>query len=90
MTKNKDKKVKQEEVPTSVETDVVFEEQKVNVAPSFVVIRGGCRVSDREYTSPDDSYAVGEKNFWKQVVNRYPDGTKVEIVRFDKKKHRIW
>jgi hypothetical protein len=90
MSKLKNKKVKQDEVPTSAETEVVSEEQKANTTPTFVVIRGGCRVSDREYKSPEDPFAVDEKDFWQKVVNRYPDGTKVEIVPFDKKKHRIW
>ncbi len=89
MSKNKNKKVNQETVPTPDETVVVFEEQRVNPS-TFVVTRGGCRVSDREYNSSNDSYAVGERDFWQRVVDKYPDGTKVEIVQFDKKKHRIW
>lgn len=83
------KTVNSDEVPTPNNTDFVFEEQNVNT-PTFVVTRGGCRVSDREYNSSGDTRAVGEKDFWQRVVDRYPDGTRVEIVRFDKKKHRIY
>ena len=89
MSKNKNKMVNPDEVPTSDDINVVFEEQKVN-APTFVVTRGGCRVSELEYGSPNDIGAIDEKDFWSRVVCRHPDGTKVEIVPFDKKKHRIW
>jgi hypothetical protein len=81
--------VKLEEVLTPVETDVVIEEQKV-VSPTFVVTRGGLRVSDFEYPSQTDPVAISEKNFWKRVVQKYPDGTRIEIVQFDKKKHRVY
>jgi hypothetical protein len=81
--------VQQEEVLTLDETNVVTEEQKVNT-PTFVVTRGGLRVSDIEYLSETDPLAVTEKNFWQRVIKKYPDGTKMEIVQFDKKKHRVW
>jgi len=84
------KKVQLEEVLTPVDTDVVIEEQKVVNTPTFVVTRGGIRVSDAEYLSSDDPYAVAEKSFWQRVVQKYPDGTRVEIVPFDKKKHRVY
>ena len=90
MVKTKQNKtVSQEEVPTPVDTNVVIEEQNV-VTPTFVITRGGLRVSDVEYISNSDPLAVAEKNFWQRVVKKYPDGTRVEIVPFDKKKHRIW
>lgn len=90
MTKTKsNKKSKQDVVLNLVEANVVFEEQKV-ATPTFVVTRGGLRVSDAEYNSENDQAAIAEANFWKSIVNKYPDGTKVEIVQFDKKKHRIW
>jgi len=56
----------------------------------YVVVRGGLRVSDKDYSNPDEQRALDEKTFWQKVVKRWPDGTKVEIVQFDKKKHRIW
>lgn len=89
MTKRQNKKVKSEEVPAPSETEVVLEEQKVN-SPTFVVVRGGCRVSENEYATAEDLAAIVEKDFWQKVVERFPDGTKVEIVPFDKKKHKIW
>jgi hypothetical protein len=90
MSKTKQNKTtQQEDVLTLDDVNVVIEEQKVNT-PTFVVTRGGIRVSDVEYESADDPFAVAEKGFWQRVVKKYPDGTKVEIVPFDKKKHRVW
>lgn len=80
---------KQDVVLNLAETNGVSEEQKV-ITPTFVVTRGGLRVSDIEYQTEDDLSAINEVNFWKRVVSKYPDGTRVEIVQFDKKKHRIW
>jgi len=82
--------VSQEEVLTLDEPNVVIEEQKVENTPTFVVTRGGLRVSDVEYTSETDPLAIAEKDFWQQIVKKYPDGTRIEIVPFDKKKHRVW
>jgi hypothetical protein len=59
-------------------------------ATRYVVVRGGLRVSDKDYSKPDEDRALSEAAFWQKVVKRWPDGTKVEIVQFDKKKHRIW
>ena len=84
------KMVLQEEVPTLDETNVVIEEQNVETTPTFVVTRAGLRVSDVEYTSENDPSAISERDFWKRVATKSKDGTKVEIVPFDKKKHRVW
>jgi len=89
MSKNKNKTVTSDEVPNPTDTNVVTEEQNVNT-PKFVVTRGGFRVSDREYDSSNDVAAISERDFWLRVIGSHPDGTKVEIVQFDKKKHRIW
>jgi hypothetical protein len=90
MVKTKEnKKTNSDEVLNLNELNVVFEEQKV-LTPTFVVTRGGLRVSDMEYPSNSDSLAIAEKGFWQRIVKKYPDGTKVEIVMFDKKKHRVW
>lgn len=56
----------------------------------YVVIRDNKRVSDVEYDSIMDPKAILEMEFWNKIISRWPDGTKVEIVPFDKKKHRIW
>ena len=58
--------------------------------PRYVVVRGGLRVSDKDYPKADEPRAIAERDFWKKVVERWPDGTKVEIVQYDKKKHRVW
>lgn len=89
MTKKTSSKSKQDVVLNLAEANVVFEEQKV-VTPTFVVTRGGLRVSDVEYNSPEDEKALAEAKFWKSIVTKFPDGTRVEIVQFDKKKHRVW
>jgi hypothetical protein len=54
----------------------------------YIVIRGGVRVSDVEYDSKAD--ADQEALYWKGVINRWPDGTSVDIVEKDEKKHRVW
>jgi hypothetical protein len=61
-----------------------------DTAPRYVIVRGGLRVSDKDYPERDDPRAISEMNFWNRVISRWPDGTKIEIVQYDKKKHRIW
>jgi hypothetical protein len=56
----------------------------------YVVVRDGHRVSDRDFLTSSDEAAIAELNFWKRVSNRFPDGTKIEIVPFNKKIHRIY
>jgi len=70
----------------TVEQDWVPSESSLR----YVVTRGGLRVSDREYPSVNEPNALAEKEFWQKIVSRWPDGTKIEIVQYDKKKHRIW
>jgi len=91
MSKNKpNKKAKSDYVPTPNEANTVAGEQRMETISTFVVTRGGCRVSENEYPTAETPKAIEEKDFWQKVVSKYPDGTKVEIVPFDKKKHRIW
>jgi len=80
------KKVVPDVVPNPVITNVSEEQSE----QKYVVIRGGHRVSDREYSSVDDPSAQLERQFWQKVIARHPDGTKMEIVPFNKKIHRIW
>lgn len=54
----------------------------------YVVVRSGVRVSDQEYDTPVE--AQSEAEYWQSIVNRWPDGTVVEVVEKDDKKHRIW
>jgi hypothetical protein len=58
--------------------------------PRYVVVRSGLRVSDKDYPKSDEPRAIAERDFWRKVIERWPDGTKVEIVQYDKKKHRVW
>ena len=54
----------------------------------YVVVRSGLRVSDQEYDNPAD--ATVELEHWKSVIKRWPDGSVIEVVEKDEKKHRIW
>lgn len=54
----------------------------------YVVVRSGLRVSDQEYDNPAD--ATEELEHWKSVIKRWPDGSVVDVVEKDDKKHRIW
>lgn len=92
---NKQRKPKADSVPNPSKGQTDKAEQPAEwvpgqVAPRYVVVRGGLRVSDKDYPQPDDSRAIAERDFWQRVIARWPDGTKVEVVPFDKKKHRIW
>ena len=44
----------------------------------YVVIRNGLRVSDLEYSNKDE--AKVEYDHWKNIITRWPDGSKLEIV----------
>lgn len=90
---NKKKQVKTDVVPNPTEPSSVTGGQTTwypSGEDSYVVTRDGLRVSDKSYCTADEEQAVNEADFWRRVTQRYPDGTKVEIVKFDKKKHRIW
>ena len=54
----------------------------------FVVTRNGLRVSDSEYQTKEEAH--NEYNHWHKIVTRWPDGTKIEIVEFDDRKHKIF
>lgn len=54
----------------------------------YVVVRSGLRVSDMEYDNYSDANA--EVEHWKSILKRWPDGTVVEVVEKDEKKHRVW
>lgn len=56
----------------------------------YVVVRSGNRVSDRDYLSENDPAALAERKFWQSIVTKYPDGTKVSIVQYNKKIHRVY
>ena len=50
--------------------------KKKNV--KYIVKRNGVRVSDREHYSEND--AKNEYEHWNGIINRWPDGSKLEIV----------
>jgi len=54
----------------------------------YVVVRNGLRVSDQEYDTPVE--ANTEVQHWKSIIKRWPDGSTIEVVEKDEKKHRIW
>jgi len=57
---------------------------------TFVVVRDGYRVSDKVYSTQDDTAALAEYAFWKKVATKHSYGEPVAIVPFDSKKHRVW
>jgi|LakMenEpi03Aug12_release.lakeMendotaPanAssembly.Ray.scaffolds.fasta_scaffold150965_2 hypothetical protein len=44
----------------------------------YVVIRNGLRVSDLEYSNKEE--AKVEYDHWKNIITRWPDGSKLEIL----------
>ncbi len=87
------KKTKVDAVPTPSPSQI--ESGELDWSPNqdvelYVVTRGGLRVSDNEYLTPDWPQAIQERDFWQRVVDRHPDGTKVKIEKYDKKKHRTY
>lgn len=56
----------------------------------YVVVRDGYRVSEKEYTAPDDPDAMNEARFWQKISNESSWGEPVKIVLYDNKLHRIW
>jgi hypothetical protein len=65
------------------------QEQKTE-SQRFVVTRDGYRVTDLEYSVQNDEKALSERDFWNRVSSKSKDGTKVLIVPFDSKLHRVW
>jgi hypothetical protein len=54
----------------------------------FVVTRSGIRVSDIEYETVAE--AANEVSFWKKIISRWPDGTKINVEEYDDKKHKVY
>lgn len=74
---------------TKKETSEVVVQSTIERPTSYVVVRDGFRVSDKEYASMNDSVAIGERDFWKRVSDKY-SCEPVKIVQYDSKKHRVW
>ena len=64
--------------------------EKTQTQTSYVVVREGFRVSDKEYQDPNDPLAISEKEYWNHIAKNFSWGEPVEIVEYDYKKHRIW
>jgi hypothetical protein len=97
-TERNQKKTRTDAVPTPTPVSTVLGEQEDwrpgDPSPTYVVVRQAYgtdhRVSDREYKTENDPMAVIERDFWARVIKFHPDGTSTNIVKFDKRKHRIW
>ena len=64
-------------------SEIEIENDTVITSDRYVVMRNGTRVSDVEYSTKSD--AKTEYDFWSRIVNRWPDGSKLEIVNLFKK-----
>lgn len=45
----------------------------------YVVLRDSRRVSDRNHLTMEE--ANTEKSYWRNIINRWPDGTSVDIYK---------
>lgn len=45
----------------------------------YIVLRDGLRVSEDMHESP--SNAEVEANYWREIIKRWPDGTKVIVKK---------
>lgn len=79
-----------EAAPMFVSTPVVTEDNNEKSQVSWVVVRDGFRVSDREYLDQSDPVAIAEKAFWTKVAKNHSYNEPVKIVQYESKKHRIW
>jgi hypothetical protein len=52
-------------------------EDNVDQKKLYAVFRNGFRVSSSEYES--ESFAQPELDYWKNIISRYPDGSKLEV-----------
>ena len=70
---------------TSVNID-----KKSEKPTTYVVVREGFRVSDKEYSDPTDSSAIAEKELWTNIANKHSHREPVEIVKYNSQIHRVW
>jgi hypothetical protein len=57
---------------------------------TYVVVREGYRVSDKEYETSDDPECIAEAEFWQNVSKKHSYNEKIEIVPYNSEKHRIF
>lgn len=84
------KKSVQEAAPVVSVAPQVSTDNEQKKPTTYVVVREGYRVSDKEYELQDDPAAIAEKEFWTTVANKHSYGEPVLIVQYDSKKHRVW
>jgi hypothetical protein len=89
MPSKKKTEAKSDAVPTPTNAPDVSEEQS-DEPTKYVIVRNSFRVSELEYDNANDAEAISERDYWIKVSNAARDGSKVEIVPFNKKVHRIW
>jgi len=56
---------------------------EINDGVLYAVFRNGVRVSDSEY--PDPFFAQAELKRWQDIVKKYPDGSRIEVLTIDNK-----
>lgn len=61
-----------------------------NTPKTYIVVRDGFRVSNKEYSLVDDPDAVAEKEFWEKVSTNYSHGESVKIIEYNSRLHRVW
>lgn len=62
--------------------------QTSNKQQKYVVTRNGYRVSDNEYSNVED--AKSEESYWKTVIKKWPDGSRILVEEYNDKKHRVY
>jgi hypothetical protein len=73
----------------NIDNNTAVDSAKV-IKQTYVVVRDGYRVEDREYDDPNDPAALSTKEFWTRVSKNYSWGEKVLIVPYNPKIHRVW
>lgn len=84
--KNQSPSKKSETGTFPIQENVIIKETK----STFVVVRDGIRVSDKEYSTENDSSAINELTFWSKIAKKHSHGEPVKIVPYDSKKHKVW
>jgi len=80
-------------VNNNTESDQVTKvniEKKPERPITYVVVREGFRVSDKEYSDLTDSAAIAEKELWSGIAKKHSHGEPVEIVKYNSQIHRVW
>ena len=67
-------------------TEALEEDKK----QKYVVVRDNRRVNEDEYDDPKDPRAQSWVAHYKRITDKWPDGTKTEVVPYNNKIHRIY